>query len=176
MEDEALIQSDLVGVFDGHGGASVSRYVRQNLYGHIQAILPRVLQDRKEQEEKENGVATTNSRTTPQDYETTLRRALEQINKDVFRIVHWSYQGSTVAVCWLHEAPRSATTKDGDDNDATNNDNDEKAAEDKDDMVRTLVAANIGDSRLVLSRNGEAIALSRDHKPDDPIEMEFCGR
>lgn len=35
-----------------------------------------------------------------------------------------------------------------------------------------LVVANAGDSRCVLSRRGRAVDLSRDHKPDDPGELE----
>jgi protein phosphatase 1G len=34
----------------------------------------------------------------------------------------------------------------------------------------TLVCANAGDSRAVLCRAGKAVALSEDHKPDDPVE------
>lgn len=34
----------------------------------------------------------------------------------------------------------------------------------------TFIAVNVGDSRVVLSRGGEAVALSRDHKPGLPSE------
>ncbi|XP_026655882.2 protein phosphatase 2C 51-like [Phoenix dactylifera] len=37
---------------------------------------------------------------------------------------------------------------------------------------RRIVVANCGDSRAVLSRGGVAVALSSDHKPDRPDEME----
>lgn len=32
--------------------------------------------------------------------------------------------------------------------------------------------ANAGDSRAVLCRNGQAVDLSVDHKPEDQIEMD----
>lgn len=34
-----------------------------------------------------------------------------------------------------------------------------------------IITANAGDSRAVLSRNKKAIALSEDHKPNDPKEL-----
>jgi protein phosphatase 1L len=40
----------------------------------------------------------------------------------------------------------------------------------------TVVAANVGDARCVLGRNGRAIALSRDHKPDMPMETRRIER
>ncbi|CAN0553500.1 unnamed protein product, partial [Ectocarpus sp. 12 AP-2014] len=36
---------------------------------------------------------------------------------------------------------------------------------------KTLVVANAGDSRCVVSRNGVAVDMSTDHKPEDDIEL-----
>mmetsp|Transcript_42212 Transcript_42212/g.62072 ORF Transcript_42212/g.62072 Transcript_42212/m.62072 type:complete len:439 (+) Transcript_42212:68-1384(+) len=39
-------------------------------------------------------------------------------------------------------------------------------------LREALVAANVGDSRAVLSRRGRALDLTEDHKPDNPKELE----
>ena len=38
--------------------------------------------------------------------------------------------------------------------------------------MKKLYVANAGDSRCVLARNGEAVALSYDHKPDNEEEKK----
>ena len=37
---------------------------------------------------------------------------------------------------------------------------------------RKIYVANAGDSRCVLSRNKKAVEMSKDHKPNDPIEKD----
>ena len=36
---------------------------------------------------------------------------------------------------------------------------------------QTLTVANAGDSRAVLCRGGVAVAMSEDHKPNNPVEI-----
>lgn len=40
------------------------------------------------------------------------------------------------------------------------------------DQMKKLIVANAGDSRAVLCRNGKAVALTFDHKPDNKEEKE----
>ena len=77
--------------------------------------------------------------------EEALRVCLREADKVVQSKGRWSYQGSTAVVCVLHtdEAEGGATT---------------------------VLSANVGDSRAVLSREGEAVDLTTDHKPNDPRE------
>ena len=93
-----------------------------------------------------------------------LKSAFEKIDNEVQRISHWSFQGSTAVAVLVCELPLSITEH----------------------KTKTmLVSANVGDSRAVLSRAGEAIALTKDHKPNDPNErarierlggrVDWCG-
>ena len=185
MEDEYFVSldGDFAAVFDGHGGPAVSRYLRKNLYANIQAVLPVVTppattNNRLEtQEEEEGTLETENERRTHddnrramvvvgtvptvKDFQTALESALEKVDREVQRISHWSYQGSTALVVWIHEERQHAAFDDGKDLESTN----------LTECQRTIIAANIGDSRAVLCRNNTAWELTRDHKPNDPTEQ-----
>jgi serine/threonine protein phosphatase PrpC len=88
----------------------------------------------------------TSITTTPslRSHSTALRGALERIERDVLRQDDLEYQGSTAVIVIVHS----------DDN-----------------GQRSLLSANIGDSRAVMSRGGKALDLTRDHKPNDEKEM-----
>lgn len=193
MEDEFIVTKDLCAVFDGHGGQAVSRYLRQNLYANLQAALPAATtlsqqtgavtgtnSDSSVNNASENNTqdvsgeaqdgaaspvisaadstaAASKVPPTVQDYEDAMRSALEKIDREVQRIVHWSYQGSTAVAAWIHEEKSHST----DGNSSVPSP-----------PQHTIITANVGDSRAILSRNASAINLTRDHKPNDPIEEE----
>jgi len=72
-----------------------------------------------------------------------IRMAFDAIEKDALADDSLQYQGSTAVTVMVHEGEEGS---------------------------RTLVSANVGDSRAVLSRKGRAVDLTRDHKPNDDRE------
>jgi serine/threonine protein phosphatase PrpC len=92
-----------------------------------------------------------------EDYARALTSALGKVDQEILRISHWSFQGSTAVVVWIHEDKIANET----------NNNEEEAT-----VNRTILVANIGDSRAVLCRNDTAWDLTKDHKPNDPDERE----
>jgi serine/threonine protein phosphatase PrpC len=213
MEDEVFTAVDLFAVFDGHGGAKVSQYLRQNLYAEVQAALLVVMTCVAEVQRDRNGIvspAQTNSGATRErlqipwyhvdsipdshhvndpfgsgngfeqtgtaftstppsgimlsqaptveEYVVSLRRALKEVDEDVLRMDNLRYQGSTVVAAWVHESKPELGAD---------------AADTKQKPpIRTLIVANIGDSRAVLSRNKSSVDLTRDHKPNDRMERK----
>lgn len=166
MEDEFFCnEGTFCAVFDGHGGHQVSRYLRQNLYGYVLGALemptapklspaintttaPADGNPMKGDGDADDNPATSTVKVSPdvEDYQEALKVALEKVDREVQRISHWSFQGSTAVAVWIHENPTTSQ--------------------------RTMIAANIGDSRAVLCRDKIAFDLTRDHKPNDPIEQE----
>ena len=131
MEDEFIVAggSRFVGVFDGHGGAKVSGYLRANLY---QQYLQAISQCPDPKSPSKEDVAAA------------LVKAFSKVDGDVQSTRQWTYQGSTAVVCVLHTDAKTG--------------------------VDTIVSANIGDSRAILSRSKRAVDLTSDHKPNSPAE------
>jgi serine/threonine protein phosphatase PrpC len=110
---------------------------------------------------------------TVQDYEAALEIALDKVDREVQRIAHWSYQGSTALAVWLHVEGEDQPSMD----DRTNATEAKSQTANAPTIVRTLITANVGDSRAVLARGGTTVLeLSRDHKPDDPVERSRIHR
>lgn len=72
-----------------------------------------------------------------------LRKAFNKVESEVVAQETLAYQGSTAVAVVMHES---------------------------EDGHRTLISANVGDSRAILSRRGKAIDLTRDHKPNEERE------
>jgi serine/threonine protein phosphatase PrpC len=149
MEDEHFITptGDFLAVFDGHGGRAVSRYLRRNLYANVISSLPAVGNNGDEESDIQTAseeISASHHHPSLDDYENALKKALAKVDREVQRVSHWSFQGSTAVALWLYT---DSTTH-----------------------QRTLLSANIGDSRAVLSRNKTALSLTKDHKPNSPME------
>jgi serine/threonine protein phosphatase PrpC len=74
-----------------------------------------------------------------------LTDSISEVDEEILGNDDYQYQGSTAVAVWVHE---------------------------DDDKGRTLVSANVGDSRAVMSQNGRVVDLTKDHKPNDPEEKK----
>lgn len=158
MEDTYFVgpRGRFVAVFDGHGGALVSSYLQENLYRLVNQALQRkrweiddITIETSEEEaydRENNNKNNSNSRTRPASiasHVAALRSAYAEAEKHVLQQKELHTQGSTAVAVWIHEAQ---------------------------DGTRTLISANVGDSRAVLSREGQAVDLTQDHKPIEERE------
>jgi len=147
MEDAHLAECkvteniSLFGVFDGHGGKEVAKYVAEHF-----------IEELKKNENFKKGqyqLALEESFLRMDDMLNT-----EEGKKELNRIKNGG-DTSDYKAQWQQESFAGCTANvallvDG----------------------KTLYVANAGDSRTVLSRDGKALELSTDHKPENPIERE----
>ena len=161
MEDEFFVGDEgrFAAVFDGHGGAAVSRYLRQNLYANVQAALPMsasaVEANMKGRQDESSTLASRDVLIMA----SAICAAFDKVDNEVQDISHWSYQGSTALAVIIQQNV---------------------------DGTRTIISANVGDSRAILGQNKQAIDLTRDHKPNDEVErnrvvelggtVDWCGQ
>jgi serine/threonine protein phosphatase PrpC len=167
MEDEYFVEQNgrFAAVFDGHGGGSVSKYLRQNLYANFQAALPQSASkkysaaiditnqnDVNTKRVEESTMAQQYSNSQSSIVASALETAFDKVDNEVGSISHWSFQGSTALAIAIHENIH------GNDDDTAS--------------TRYIVAANVGDSRAILSRGRTAVDLTKDHKPNDESERD----
>ena len=154
MEDRYSIKTGgrFVGVFDGHGGDDVSTRLEDTLHTYYQKVLSSKHWEESDYEAAEDPPGRVESKPKSNlkkripsigSHVAALRGALEIVEADVIQEDHLVYQGSTAVVVVVHVA---------------------------EDGRRTVLSANVGDSRAILSRKGRAIDLTRDHKPNDERE------
>eukprot|EP00536_Pseudo-nitzschia_multiseries_P002763 jgi/Psemu1/184321/e_gw1.38.188.1 len=163
MEDTYTVANGghFAAVFDGHGGSGVSGMLRD----HVHRLYSKALYQRHGEETQRSALdemqvddddddvngsslSSPGSETTPSvpsinTHIASIRGALKRIERESLRHDHFEYQGSTAVVVLVHVGEHGE---------------------------RTLVSANVGDSRAILCRGRKAINLTRDHKPSDERE------
>lgn len=118
--------------------------VSVTLKNELFEIYTKELAKKHRKEQNEYG-AKRNKTPSQASHIAALTDALEKVEDMVIQRDDMEYQGSTAVCVVTHVA---------------------------DDGARTLLSANVGDSRAILSRSGHAIDLTRDHKPNDEQERE----
>jgi len=152
MEDEYFVAEGgrFVAVFDGHGGGGVSQFLKRNLYQELCLQLRDKHWENSELQGTASSATRKNSRRKKEEvpsvfsHVSALKAAFQNMDQRVLANDTLGYQGSTAVAVLVHEHPV--------------------------DGHRTLLSANVGDSRAVLSRRGRAVPLTRDHKPNDELE------
>jgi len=134
MEDTYCIHDGgrFAGVFDGHGGAGVSKFTSETIYDRIKKYL--------------DNEAPKSGHPSLANVVKSISSAFDELDDEVLRVDEFQYQGSTAVAVFVHEDSQTSD--------------------------RTIVSANVGDSRAVLSRGYVAVNLTRDHKPDDEHEKK----
>lgn len=69
-----------------------------------------------------------------------IQTSFQEVDEEILKNNEFQYQGSTAVAVWVHEDQENG---------------------------RTIISANVGDSRAVLSHKRRAVNLTKDHKPDD---------
>jgi serine/threonine protein phosphatase PrpC len=200
MEDEYYVANGgrFAAVFDGHGGVGVAQYLKKQLYPYVTHHL--LLKHWEESDDVDvdydqaqddasagesgnddeaerdssqapgrssgldsgtapgptahfrrrasgrggpEGAVQVHQRPSLSSHVGALRAAFEQVEREVIEDDNLEFQGSTAVAVVVYES---------------------------EDGHRTLLSANVGDSRAVLSRGGRAVDLTHDHKPNDEKE------
>jgi len=154
MEDEVFISPgfDFVGLFDGHGGGKVSNYLKRTLYSSFLQGLP------------------SSGRWSVNIIKHSLRKALQKCDDEVGLLKQWNHQGSTAVVVVVHKGVDDVPDETTRDSAVVGGDS--ISGQIVDESKDSLICLNVGDSRAILARDGIAVELSEDHKPERDDERQ----
>lgn len=159
--DKPLEMYAMFGVFDGHGGSAVSRRAAIELPGHIVACADQILQEKGG--EGDGFVEDTLKMALPAMDETLredgagtpgfqpMASCGSPIPTDVVNSFALTGSTAVVALVEFDDSPKVG-------------------------QPLRVIVANCGDSRALLCRGGEAVALSEDQKPECPAERDRIER
>eukprot|EP00929_Paragymnodinium_shiwhaense_P057760 TRINITY_DN28915_c0_g1_i1.p1 TRINITY_DN28915_c0_g1~~TRINITY_DN28915_c0_g1_i1.p1 ORF type:complete len:459 (-),score=108.96 TRINITY_DN28915_c0_g1_i1:208-1530(-) len=162
------------GVYDGHAGSAVSKYLAEHLHVHVNESL-------KDRACSSSGPKATASDLSQEDLDDCLRKAVVKFDMLVCQQPFRS-NGSTCVFALLRRLRPPA-------NGSHEGQNGEKKAASADKAKATtsggggggdsweVVAVNVGDSRaMVVRADGSFVSLTEDHKPSNPQERERIGK
>lgn len=146
-----------LGVFDGHGGGKVSKYIKQTLYSNFLQLMP-------ENKNKWNDKIIY----------CALKNAVKKVDFEVTKVRSWNRQGSTLTAIYINKNKNSffrynqnPNADNSKNSKISNYDDHEKSSdESRVEPNYSILTINVGDSRIVLARGRKAIDLTSDHKPN----------
>ncbi|GAB5372125.1 hypothetical protein AAMO2058_001638600 [Amorphochlora amoebiformis] len=160
-QDETVADLGLFyGLFDGHGGSACADHVSKRMSKVLSSVWPRYSAAKA----KETG-GTSGGLKEQSAVEKAFTEAFSSLDQEYLKISKKKdLEDGSTAVCALIVGKLGSKDK-----------NKPNA---KSKPAPRLYTANLGDSRAILCRGGEAIELTRDHKPNDREEkkrIEGCG-
>lgn len=127
----------------------MSQFLKKRLYDQVTHFIAEKHWEERDDDIENSTHSTANAKAKNQKpsvscFVSALKAAFEKVEEEVLKLDSLDHVGSTACAVMIYE--------------------------DEDEGLRTLLSANVGDSRAVLCRSGSAVDLTRDHKPGDEKE------
>ncbi|TYZ66326.1 hypothetical protein PybrP1_012480 [[Pythium] brassicae (nom. inval.)] len=157
MEDTSFVSGckRFAAVFDGHGGAAVSEHLRQHYYALLAPTIAKL--DEESAARHAEALATSAAaapRSAGSDAPPPVVVTSAARRQEILALLKTSLEKLDAEVARKNEWRLQGSTATG--------------VLLLDDVIYTV---NVGDCRAVMCRSGDALDLTRDHKPNDPSEQ-----